>query len=459
MNIAMNDYHRLPSIDALINHPDGQGLVAQFGRDLALQSLRETLEKKRHAVKPPEESPDLASIFIETRQTLEKWLQPSLRAVINASGIIVHTNLGRAPLSDEALDAIQAIAAEYSNLEYDLEAGRRGKRTAHAEAQLQLLTGAESALVVNNNAAAVLLTLSALASRRRVAIAHSQLVEIGGGFRVPDVMRQSGAKLAAIGTTNRVHISDYEEALKTAPALVFCAHHSNFKIVGFTTEPDIADLARVCQAHHTPLAYDLGSGALLDTARFGLGHEPTVQEAMAAGVDIVCFSGDKLLGGPQAGILVGRMDLLEKVKKHPLARAIRADKLCLAGISATLNHYLKGEALEKIPVWRMIAMTADEAKARAAIWRERLGAGEVMRGLSMVGGGSLPEESLDTFVLALAVRQPNRFVKRLREADKPVIARIEAERVTLDPRTVLPHQDEALIQQIRPMLQQERITD
>jgi L-seryl-tRNA(Ser) seleniumtransferase len=342
-----------------------------------------------------------------------------------------------------------AVAAGYSNLEYDLDKGKRGKRSLHAESLLQLLTGAESALVVNNNAGAVLLVLSALAKNKRAIIANTQLVEIGGGFRVPDVMRQSGAKLVAIGTTNRVHLSDYQQALETPSALILCAHSSNFRIIGFTSEPNAKSIAETAHAAGLPLVYDLGSGAMLDTSLFGLAHEPTAQEAISDGADIVCFSGDKLLGGPQAGIIIGRKDLMERIKRHPLARAVRPDKLTLAGITATLTHYLKGEATIKIPVWQMICMSPDVIRERAERWAMQLEIGNVSSSQSMVGGGSLPEESLPTYVFNLQVANPNQFLNRLRKASPPVIARIENEQVLFDPRTVQAHEDEQLITAIK----------
>jgi L-seryl-tRNA(Ser) seleniumtransferase len=298
---------------------------------------------------------------------------------------------------------------------------------------------------VNNNAGALLLALIALARRRRVIISRTQLVEIGGGFRIPDVMNQSGAKLVEVGATNRVHLRDYEEALEAPAALVVRAHHSNFRIIGFTSEPPVVEIAALAHQKGVPLLDDLGSGVLLDTARFGLAHEPTVQESLAAGADLVCFSGDKLLGGPQAGIVVGRADLVTRMKKHPLARALRADKLCLAGLSATLLHYLKDEAEREIPIWRMMAAAPADLAARAQQWAAVVGAGLVLPGLSTVGGGSLPEETLPTFLLALDVARPNAFLDRLRASSPPVIARVENNRVVLDPRSVLPEEEAALL--------------
>jgi L-seryl-tRNA(Ser) seleniumtransferase len=349
---------------------------------------------------------------------------------------------------------MKRAAESYSTLEYDLEKGQRGSRLIHAESILQKLTGAEAAVVVNNNATAVLLVLSALASRKRVVIARSQLVEIGGGFRVPDVMKQSGAKLVEVGTTNKVRLSDYMEALAETTGLVMHAHRSNFKIVGFTEEPELREIAGAAHRANVPVLDDLGSGALLDTARYGLAHEPTVQESLAAGVDLVCFSGDKLLGGPQAGIIAGRTELLEKIRKHPLARAVRADKTCLAGIAATLLHYLRDEAEREIPIWRMASQTLDQLKVRAEALREALEWGEVIPSESTVGGGSLPGEYLSTFVLALDVRSPDKFLKKLREANPPVIARADNDRVLLDPRTVL--DDTLLLQALKQVLRDYR---
>jgi L-seryl-tRNA(Ser) seleniumtransferase len=347
------------------------------------------------------------------------------------------------------------VASGYSNLEFDLKSGRRGSRLVHAEDLLKQLTGAGAALVVNNNAAAVLLVLIALARRKRVVLARSQMVEIGGGFRVPDVMKQSGAKLVEIGTTNRVHLTDYEQAISAEPiALVLRAHRSNFRIIGFTSEPSLGDIVQVAHAAGLPVVDDLGSGSLLDTTRFGMGAEPTVQESLAAGADLVCFSGDKLLGGPQAGIIIGRPDLVAKLKKHPLARAIRADKLCLAALSATLLHYLKDQAETHVPIWRMISTPAEVLQRRVAEWAARLGQGEVISGFSTVGGGSLPGETMPTFLLALDLPSPNRLLALLRSGKPPVIARIEDERVILDPRTILPEQEPIFLSILEQLLDQ-----
>ncbi len=441
----MTSLNDLPSVEQLMQTARLRELTALFGRTLTLNALRLALNEGRVTVRAGDSSPSREQLSARAEFLLNEWTRPSLQPVINATGVILHTNLGRAPLSHAAIQAMQSAALGYSNLEYDLTSGKRGSRSEHAESLLQKLTGAEAALVVNNNAAAVLLILSALAKGKRVVISRTQLVEIGGSFRVPDVMKQSGAKLAEIGATNKVHLRDYDEAIKEGAALVMRAHRSNFKIIGFTEEPELKKVIDLAHKHNLPFIDDLGSGTLLDTAQYGLGHEPTVQESLAAGADIVCFSGDKLLGGPQAGIILGRAELITKLKKHPLARAVRADKLCLAALSATLLHYLKDEAPREVPVWQMISMEAGPLKARAEAWRAALAQGSVVESESTIGGGSLPEESLPTFVLSLKIKSPDKFLKQLRESNPAIVARTENDKILFDPRTVLLEQDQFLV--------------
>jgi len=446
----MSSLRDLPSVDQLLQQPRISAWITEYGRTQTLEALRQSLEEAREEYTHTTEIPSREALLDHALHMLQDWTTPTLCPVLNATGVILHTNLGRAPLSNAAILAIQDVSRGYSNLEYDLSSGQRGSRLAHAESLLQRLTHAEAALVVNNNAAAVLLILSACARRRNVVISRTQLVEIGGGFRIPDVMQQSGAHLYEIGTTNRVHLTDYLAAIEEAsPAIILHAHRSNFRITGFTSEPTLSEISEISHHSAIPLVDDLGSGALLDTAQFGLGHEPTVFESLSAGADLVCFSGDKLIGGPQAGIIVGKADLIAKLKKHPLARAIRSDKLCLAALSATLLHYLKDEAVREIPIWRMIAAPAENLQNRAIHWKQALGMGEVVTSQSTVGGGSLPEETLPTFVLSLSVHSPNRFLERLRQYQPPVIARLEADNVLFDPRTILPEQDNDLLLAIR----------
>lgn len=435
----------LPSVDTLLNTAEAAALIEQYGRQATTDALRDRLDSVRGRIRAGE-NPDIgpATILWETRKTLKHQFRPTLQPVINATGVIIHTNLGRAPLSQAAQAAVIEIAAQYNTLEFDLDSGKRGSRLLHAGDLLCELTGAEAALVVNNNASALLLILSALAQSREVIISRGQLVEIGGGFRIPEVMAQSGAVLVEVGTTNRTRPADYESAITENTALLMRAHASNFKVIGFTEEAPLNTLAEIAHAHNLLLVDDLGSGALLDTAAFGLDHEPTVQESLAAGADLVAFSGDKLLGGPQGGIIAGKRHLIDTLRRHPLARAIRADKLCLAALAATLDHYRKGEALAQVPVWRMIARPYADIRSTAEQWVQHVG-GTVIDGESAVGGGSLPGATLPTALLALDIAHPDAFLAHLRAADPPVIARIAEGRVLVDPRTVLPGQEVALI--------------
>jgi L-seryl-tRNA(Ser) seleniumtransferase len=454
----MINLQTLPSIEQLLQMPRAADLVAIYGRPLTLVGLRSTLDEARLRLKrdPQSAAPENDLIFIQVEARLAEWLKPTLQGVINATGVILHTNLGRAPLSRATMAAMTGVSLGYSNLELDLKTGKRGSRFADAESILRKLTGAEAALVVNNNAAAVLLTLSALASRKRVIIARSQLVEIGGGFRVPDVMKLSGAKLTEIGTTNKVRLADYEEALREAGGLVMRVHRSNFKMVGFTEEPELSAIVELAHKYDRVIVDDLGSGTFLDTARYGLDHEPMVQESLDAGVDVVCFSGDKLLGGPQAGLILGRKQLIDRIKKHPMARAVRADKTCLAGITTTLLHYLKDEAENEIPVWKMIAMPAEEVKRWAEKWVRTLGTGSVRASQATVGGGSLPGDSLPSYVLELSVKSADKFLKGLREQTTPIIARTENDKILIDPRTILDEQAGILLAELKALLESEK---
>jgi L-seryl-tRNA(Ser) seleniumtransferase len=445
---------QIPSVDRLLSEQAVQEWAAVYGHRQIVDVLREVLDLVRDAVRGGADVPGLAAIAAQVGAHVQERLAPTLRPVVNATGVIIHTNLGRAPLSAAAQAALEAVGRGYSTLEYDLGAGQRGHRTVHAERLLCDLTGAEVALVVNNNAGAVLLALTGIGRGRGVIISRGQLVEIGGGFRIPDVMRESGARLIEVGTTNRTHLRDYAAALEEHEdvALILRAHHSNFRIVGFATEPSLSELVALGTERDLPAMEDLGSGALLDTAQFGLMHEPMVQESVAAGAAVVCFSGDKLLGGPQAGIIVGRAKYVEPLKRHPLARALRADKLCLAALQATLLHYAKDEAPREVPVWRMIATPLEEIERRARRWRRVLRrAGlpaEVVDGESTVGGGSLPGETLPTKLVALSVANPDGWAAALRASNPPVIARIEGDRLVLDPRTVLAGEEGELLKVI-----------
>jgi L-seryl-tRNA(Ser) seleniumtransferase len=442
---------QLPSVDQLLQRSKAAELIQEYGRALAVEAIRASLDGVRAAMLNNDISipPKADTLLNDAQHWLGTLFQPTLQPAINATGIIVHTNLGRAPLSDEALAAVHVVGRDYVTLEYDLETGRRGSRAVHVERLLTRLTGAEAALVVNNNAAAVLLMLTALCQSRDVVISRGQMVEIGGGFRIPDVMAQSGAQLIEVGTTNRTYLHDYAEAISEDAAALLVAHHSNYQIVGFTSEPALNELVQLAHKRGLMLLYDQGSGALLDVTRYGLRYEPTVQEGVAAGCDVVAFSGDKLLGGPQAGILCGRNDLITRLKRHPLARAVRADKLCLSALAATLTHYLKGEATTRIPVWQMISRTVEDIDAQARRWAALLSnqrvVAEVVDGESCVGGGSLPGTSLPTRAVALKLDRVDYVAAALRGATVPVIGRIHEQHLLLDPRTVLPGQEELLL--------------
>jgi L-seryl-tRNA(Ser) seleniumtransferase len=444
----------LPSVDSLLQLDTTQALIAEFGRQLTLDAIRASLDEARQTIRSGATGPSPGDILASSRARLQDWMAPGLLGIINATGVILHTNLGRAPLSVEARNAVSQLSSTYLNLEYDLESGERGQRELHIETLLTRLTGAEAALVVNNNAAAVLLGLTALAKGREVLISRSQLVEIGGGFRIPEVMAQSGATVVEVGTTNRTHLSDFEGAVREQTALIVRAHHSNFLLMGYTTEPRLEELVSLGRDHAIPVLDDLGSGALLDTASFGLGHEPMVQESVRAGASLITFSGDKLLGGPQAGLIVGEASSVGRLRKHPLARAVRPDKLCLAALEVTLGHYLRGEATEKLPVWRMIATPAEALRETAMAWTQALGAGEIIDGESTVGGGSLPGETLPSWLLALDVDHPQAFVQLLRQQSPPIVARVELNHVLFDPRTVLSEQQEPLLRGVSLALAQ-----
>ena len=442
---TQEELRKLPSVDALLQEERVSELVARWGHDLTVDVVRETLDLARQTVRDGGECPPVERLAGEAGARLAARLRPTLLPAINATGVIVHTNLGRAPLSADARGATGAVALGYSNLEYDLEAGRRGSRYVHAEDLLCRLTGAEAALVVNNNAAALLLMLMCFARSREVIISRGQLVEIGGGFRIPDVMRQSGATLVEVGTTNRTYLRDYEAAITESTSALMRVHRSNFSLSGFVHEPELAEVVALAAEKDLLLIDDLGSGTLLDTALYGLAHEPTIQESVKAGVSLVSCSGDKLLGGPQAGLILGRADLIAQLKRFPLTRALRVDKTTLAALQATLRHYLLGEAEEKVPVWRMISRSQEELQKRARAWVlkfEELGkTAKVVPGRSTVGGGSLPGETLPTHLVTLSFPSPDAVAAKLRAGDPPLITRIEDELLIFDPRTVLPEQE------------------
>lgn len=453
---TQNELRRLPGVDAFVQRPEAVAWEAAYGRGPVVEALREVLDAVRADILSGGAYPGDEVLAERVAERLATLAAPTLVPVINAAGVVLHTNLGRAPLSAAVLEAMRGAGQGYSNLEYDLEAGQRGSRYVHAEALLCRLTGAEAALLVNNNAGAVLLALSALARGRGVIISRGQLVEIGGGFRIPEVMAQSGARLVEVGTTNRTYVRDYAAAIDEDTVALMRVHTSNYRIRGFTAQPELAEMVALAREHDLLVIDDLGSGTLLDTARYGLAHEPTVQESVAGGADLVTFSGDKLLGGPQAGIIVGKAEHVARLRRFPLTRALRVDKTTIAGIQTNLLHYLKGEAEREIPVWRMISAPAEEIGARAEVLLARLGGAgagcEIIPGTSVVGGGSLPDEGLPTRLIAVP-GPAETLAEALRRGRPAVVGRIEDGRLLLDLRTVLPEDEEPLVGRLRDLLE------
>lgn len=440
---------RLPAVETLLTSPEIQPLVARYSHVLVARAIQEMLAAVRRDVRAGKTAPSREDIAARVADFINGQWPGFLSPVINATGIILHTNLGRAPLAPAALEAVAHLGGTYLNLESNLDTGERGVRMHELRRLLAVLTGAEDALVVNNNAAAVLLILVALAHGKEAVVSRGELVQIGGGFRVPEIMAQSGVVLREVGTTNQTEVNDYVRAIGDNTALLLKVHPSNFVQRGFVHEAGLAELAELGGARGLPLVYDLGSGSLLDTAAYGLHHETTVQEALQAGADLVSFSGDKLLGGPQAGLIVGRSKYIQPLLQHPFLRVVRLDKLSSVALTATLRYYLNIEEAKQIPVWGMMALTAEEIARRtervvASLKAEGITA-EVRKGCSLIGGGSLPEEILPTVLLAL---KPNGrledFVRRLRLSNPPLVTRLDAGRVIIDLRTVLADQDDLI---------------
>ncbi len=464
MSPAESLLRQLPSVDELLGRPVLAARCRELPRALVADAVREALQVTRAAIErdPRPELVALERLEQLAVEMLERWQQPSLRPVINATGVLLHTNLGRAPLGREAARRVAEAAVTYTTLEYDLEQGRRGRRDQHVAGLLGRLLGAEAALVVNNNAAAVFLVLHTLARDGEVVVSRGELIEIGEGFRIPDIMQASGARLREVGTTNRTRLADYEQAIGPATRLLLRVHHSNFRIVGFTGRPELEELVELGRRTGLPVYEDLGSGALVAPA--GL-EEPLATASLRAGVSLVSFSGDKLLGGPQAGIVAGRSDLVQRVRRNPLYRALRVDKMTIAALEETLRDYLLGR-LDRIPVLQMMHIAPDVLRARAealvAALEARLGSGlcafAVVPGQSVVGGGSTPAQTLPTWVVRIRSRRDSAVVleRRLRTLAPPllpVIVRIEDEQLALDLRTVFVDQQEALLASLVAALQ------
>ena len=443
---------KLPSVDEVLQEPSIRELIQLVPRWAVVEAVREVLERWRRVLATERsgseqaEPPSRAMLLSEVQEAAQRRDRPALRRLINATGVIVHTNLGRAPLAEAAIERVIEVAQGYSNLEYDLERGDRGSRQAHVEWLLCRLTGAEAAFAVNNNAAAVLLAANTLAEGKEVVVSRGELVEIGDSFRIPDIIRRAGGILREVGTTNRTYLRDYEAAIGEATAMLLKIHTSNFRILGFAADVPVAELAALGRQHGLPVVEDVGSGALLDLSQIGLPKEPLPAECVRAGADLVTFSGDKLLGGPQAGLIVGKRLLVENLRRNPLARAVRIDKLTLAALEATLRLYLdEARVFSSIPVLRALAMSLQEIDRRARRLCEqiaRLASGHlevsVIDGSSEVGGGALPLEAIPTRLVALQAPHltPQVLEERLRRTDPPVMVRIKDDRLLLDPRTV-----------------------
>ena len=445
-------YRDLPSVEAVL--ADLDDIINIYDRSWVVDLVRHQIQIGRELIKSGGNNTKSLDIVEAVRESVKRLIQPVPRQVINATGVVIHTNLGRSPLSRESIESINQAAIGYSDLELNLFNGRRGSRQAHVQDLLSQLTGAEASLVVNNNASAILLGLSALASGRSVVVSRGEAVEIGGGFRIPDVLLQSGAELTEVGTTNRTYIRDYENAISDHTGAFLKAHASNFRVEGFTASVEPQELVELGSRHGIPVLHDVGSGCFLNTEDYGMVHEPTPQESVRAGVGLTFFSGDKLLGGPQSGIVVGTRNLITLLERHPLARAVRIDKLSLASLTTTLQHYLLNESEKKIPIWRMISASSEGIRDRARLWQDGLEfQSTVITSRSAIGGGSLPGETLPSWVLAIPCDGKeggaDKVLYNLRQCDKPVIARIADEQVLLDPRTVLPEQDIDLKQSLK----------
>jgi len=460
LSLRQQALRKIPSVDEILLRPEIADLLKVHPRHVVVGAIRKGLGQLREEILRKEDLSQIGEVFFSFenlfpifQREIDLQIQPRLRRVINATGVVIHTNLGRAPLHSSAIDHLVEISKSYSNLEYDLERGERGDRYAHVEETLCRLSGAESALVVNNNAAAVLLVLNTLAEGKEVIVSRGELVEIGGAFRIPDVMKRSGALLREVGTTNRTHFSDYQKAIGAQTALLLKVHTSNFRVMGFTSEVSLQDLVRLGREHRIPVVEDLGSGCLVDLARYGLEKEPTVQEVIETGVEGVTVSGDKLLGGPQAGIILGKKKILDLFKINPLTRALRIDKLTLAALESTLLLYLdEKRAMEEIPTLRMLSLDTKKLKQRGKRLLKRLSGridGRitflVREDVSQVGGGALPLQELPTMVVAAKPLDcsVNSLEARLRQSDPPIISRISREELILDMRTV---SDEEILQ-------------
>lgn len=457
-------FRKIPKVDILLKDERIQGLCEKYGRGFVVECMRNRLEELRAMIASgsDEVNEDVLEGFAEQLVGyIEEQSAYSLKKVMNATGIILHTNLGRAPLGKVQKDAMIQAMCGYSNLEYDLKTGQRGKRFWHYADLISEVTGAESAIAVNNNAASLTLIFSALAKGKEVIVSRGESIEIGGRFRIPEVVEQSDAKLKEVGTTNRTRISDYKNAITEDTAALLKVHTSNYKIVGFTEEASLEELAELGKKYNLPVIMDLGSGVLVNLEKYGLAHEPTVQEMVKKGADLVCFSGDKLLGGPQAGVIIGKKEYIQMMENYPLMRAIRLDKCVIAALTATFREYLDEErAVKNIPVLQMIARTTEELKAQANALAESIGENctfctiAVEPSVSMVGGGSLPGEQLESYAVTISPKEQSceKLTTALRNLEIPVIAHVKNQKIWLDMRTIMPEEAAILAEELKLVL-------
>jgi L-seryl-tRNA(Ser) seleniumtransferase len=449
---------RIPSVDQLLSQPSVAGWVKRTSHGFVVSEIQQLLQQMRTAMRSGAwvaDSPvDLPSIELRLEETLQQRLRPVLETVLNATGVILHTNLGRAPLSGRAQKSLSAVSAQYTNLEYDLKAGTRSNRDQLVESILREVLGCEAATVVNNNAAAVFLILDTLAMGKEVVVSRGELIEIGGSFRIPDIMTHSRARLREVGTTNKTRVRDYEAAIGPDTALILRVHPSNYRIRGFTEKPSLAELVDLAHRYKVPLVEDIGSGCLIDLRPYGIVDEPRAQESLAAGVDLVCFSGDKLMGGPQAGIIAGARRWVDPIRTNPLMRTFRVEKLIYGALAATLTSYRTGQAEKEIPVLHMLSMSRRELARRSSRFLRKLRSwlsdgsrATLMEGSSVVGGGSCPDCSLETVLIALESdrRSANDIERHLRSQSPPIIVRLEHDQALVDLRTVFPSQEKILL--------------
>jgi len=452
-NIMNNNFRNIPSVNTILESEPIRDLIKQYSAELVTKIVRQHLNQIRNNLKTPSGIIEAKNIIpMIADKIITRW-ESWPTSVLNGTGVILHTNIGRAPLSHDAIQAGIQAAIGYSNLEITLATGKRGSRQSKVTDLLCDLTGSESALVVNNNATAVTLGLAAIAKGKEVIVSRSESVEIGGGFRIPDVLEQSGATLKEVGTTNRTYAKDFEQEISSNTGAIMSIHASNFKIIGFTTTPSIEDLSEITTKYDIPLLHDVGSGCLLDSTNFGLSKEPTPQESISKGADICFFSGDKLLGGPQAGIILGKEKYITKISKHPLARAFRIDKINLAALHATLLHYIKSEELQKVPVWQMISTSEKKLHERAQKLKVDLDdLVEIIPTIATIGGGSLPGSQLNSVGIKIRSSNVSKLSEQMRNHTSSILGRIEKDTYIIDLRTLTPEQDIILSRAIRDIV-------